>query len=143
MNKCKFPAKLEELDRVLLFIEEQLDSIGCTFKIKSQINIAVEEIFVNIVLYAYPSKEGETEICFSYRDQSKTVNITFIDSGIPYNPLEKEDPDITLPAQDREIGGLGFYMVKKSMDQVMYEYKEEKNHLTLIKKIDEIIAEEK
>ncbi len=135
MSKCKFPARPEELDKVLQYIEERLDSIGCSIDSKLQISVAVEEIFVNIAHYAYPDKDGEAEICFSYLDQSKTIIISFIDSGIPYNPLDKEEPDLTLSAEDRKIGGLGIYMVKKSMDRVMYEYKEGKNHLTIIKQI--------
>lgn len=135
MSQYKIPAKLGELDRVLQYIEEELNSIGCTIKSKHQISVAVEEIFVNIAHYAYPSKEGEAEICFCYSEQSKTVRISFIDSGIPYNPLEEMKPDITLSAEKRKIGGLGIYMVQKSMDQVMYEYKEGKNHLTIMKRL--------
>ncbi len=135
MNRYRFPARLEELDRVLQYIEEELDSAGCPNKIKLQISIAVEELFVNIAHYAYPTKEGEAEITFHYQDQPKTVTISFIDSGIPYNPLKKENPDITLSAEGRKIGGLGIYMVKESMDQVTYEYKEGKNHLTIMKRL--------
>ncbi len=135
MRKCRFPARIEEVDRVIRFIEEGLASIGCTIKNKLVICVAVEEIFVNIAHYAYPSKEGEAEIHFCYSEQSKTVRISFMDSGIPYNPLKKEDPDLTLSAEDRKIGGLGIYMVKQSMDQVIYEYKEGKNKLTIIKKM--------
>ena len=102
-------------------------------RIQLQMDIAVEEIFVNIASYAYEGKEGPSEIIFELND--KVAEITFIDSGIPYDPLAKEDPDITLSAEQRQIGGLGIFMVKKSMDDMKYEYSDGKNKLTLFKRI--------
>lgn len=131
----KIPAKPEELDRVISFIEGELETVGCPMKHMLQISIAAEEIFVNIAHYAYAPGEGEAEIHISFSEQPKSITICFIDSGTPYNPLEKEDPDTALSAEDRKIGGLGIYMVKKSMDQVLYEYKEGKNQLTIVKNI--------
>ena len=69
------------------------------------------------------------------REDPKTVYVTFIDSGMPFDPLKKEDPDVTLPAEEREIGGLGIYMTKQAMDEVSYEYKDGQNILTLVKKL--------
>jgi serine/threonine-protein kinase RsbW len=136
MNIMILPAKTEELDRVISFIEEELEANEGSMKVKLLIAVAVEEIFVNIAHYAYTPGEGTAEIQVSFFGQPKSVLISFIDSGIPYNPLIKADPDITLSVEDRKIGGLGIYMVKKSMDQVLYEYKEGKNRLTIIKKIE-------
>ena len=100
-----------------------------------QIDIAVEEIFVNIASYAYPNGDGTATISVSESTSPTAIRITFVDSGIPYNPLAKEDPDITLGAEEREIGGLGIFMVKKSMDDVNYEYTHGHNRLTLVKNL--------
>ena len=90
-----------------------------------QIDLAVEEIFVNIANYAYrPVRENPLE-----------VTLTFLDSGAPYDPLAKEDPDITLDVKDRQIGGLGIFLVKQTMDDVKYEYKNGRNILTLTKNL--------
>ncbi len=135
MNSIIVPAKLDELDKVLDFIEQELDVFGCAIKIKFQLAIAVEEIFVNIAKYAYLPGEGSAEIVCSYSDEAKAVSICFMDTGVPYNPLAKEDPDVTLSTEERTIGGLGIYMVKKSMDEVIYDYKDGKNILTIRKKL--------
>ncbi len=91
------------------------------------IRICVEEIFVNIASYAYPDREGQIQIEEEMAD--KSIHLTFIDEGIPYNPLEREDPDVTLPAGDRKSGGLGIYLVKQMADEVRFEYKDNKNCL--------------
>ena len=108
---------------------------SCSEEIMNQIDLAVEEIFVNIAHYAYGSEntENEAEIKCSYKDG--LLSVCFIDSGVPFNPLERPDPDITLAAEDRRIGGLGIYLTKKYMDKVAYEHKDGKNIFTLWKKI--------
>ena len=100
-----------------------------------QVDIAVEELFVNIASYAYGKEEGLAVIRLDIEKDPLTVKITFEDRGVPYNPLAKEDPDITLSAEERQIGGLGIYMVKKSMDDIIYEHKDGKNILTIVKKL--------
>lgn len=127
-------ATKENWTLVMEAIEELLDSVNCPTRPKFQILTAAEEIYVNIASYAYGDKTGEADIDFSYDEATKIFSITFIDSGVPYNPLEKEDADITLSAEERRIGGLGILMVKKSMDDIKYEYSDSKNHLVLIKK---------
>ena len=97
-----------------------------------RINIAVEELFVNIARYAYPNQSGSVTVQIDFKNRSQ-VHITFIDSGIPFNPLEQKDPDITLTAQQRRVGGLGIFMVKKSMDSMQYEYTVGQNRLTIVK----------
>lgn len=133
MKQIKVKADTAELDNVLAFADTILEELGCSVKAQMQIDIAIEEIFVNIAHYAYPEAEGEAVIYVEPGDGSSSVTITFEDEGIPYDPLKNEDPDITLSADDRPIGGLGIFMVKKSMDEVSYEYKDGKNRLTIKK----------
>lgn len=133
MKQIKVKADTAELDNVLSFADTILEELGCSVKAQMQIDIAIEEIFVNIAHYAYPEAEGEAVIYVEPGEGSSSVTITFEDEGIPYDPLQNEDPDITLSAEDRPIGGLGIFMVKKSMDEVSYEYKDGKNRLTIKK----------
>lgn len=133
MKELTIDAVTENLDKVTAFVAEQLEAVDCPMKVQMQIEVAVEELFVNIAHYAYASKIGtatiRTEITID------TAEITFIDSGVRYDPLAKPDPDVTLPASERQIGGLGIYMVKKSMDEMQYEYRDGKNILTVTKKL--------
>ena len=133
MKQIKVKADTAELDNVLSFADAILEELGCSVKAQMQIDIAIEEIFVNIAHYAYPEAEGEAVISVD-SGEGPSVTITFEDEGIPYDPLKNEDPDITLSAEDRPIGGLGIFMVKKSMDEVSYEYKDGKNRLTIKKR---------
>ena len=103
---------------------------------RMQMRLAVEEIFVNISSYAYHPEVGEAEIGVDIDGDPPTVTIRFLDQGRPFNPLEKPDADITLSAQDREIGGLGILLVKKIMDQVDYVYENGRNILTIKKEIE-------
>lgn len=133
MEKLDILAKTENLDTVIDFVNEHLEGVECPMKIQMQIDVAVEEIFVNIANYAYGTGEGPATVRINVDNQNKIVDITFIDNGVPYDPLAKDDPDITLSAQERQIGGLGIFMVKKSMDDVTYEYRDGHNILTLKK----------
>ena len=128
-----FPAADEVLDDVMAFVEEELDKADCPMKISMQITVAVEEIFVNIAHYAYPDGQGGMKLAVSNDDG--IVTLCFTDSGIPFDPLAKADPDITLSAEERGIGGLGIYMVKKSMDEVRYERRDGQNIFAISKKI--------
>ncbi len=135
MKTLKIRASKEQLEPVLMFLEEKLDTIRHNTKSKIQLFIAVEELFINIASYAYYPDEGDAEIGIDVDKDNNTVYITFIDSGKPYNPLERDDPDVTLSAKERKIGGLGIYMVKKSMDYMTYEYKNGHNVLKIGKKM--------
>lgn len=135
MKSITVEATLNYLDTVLDFINGELESINCPMKIQMQIDIAVEEIYVNIAHYAYNPNIGEATIYYASEKDPLRVMIQFLDHGIPYNPLEKEDPDTSLSAEERGVGGLGIFMVKKSMDNISYEYKDGKNILTIQKKI--------
>ena len=130
----RIEARKEKLVEVLAFVDAELEKAEVSVRAQTQLDIAVEEIFINIASYAYPDSEGFADILLAIDPSARTVEITFIDSGIPYNPLAKEDPDVTLAAKDRQIGGLGIFMVKKSMDDVRYEYKDGQNILTIVKK---------
>ena len=135
MERIEVQATKENLLEVSAFIEENLEKLGCSMKSMMQINIAVEEIYVNIASYAYGDNPGLAEIELEHNEADNSVDITFKDSGIPYDPLAKEDPDITLSAEERSIGGLGIFMVKKSMDDVKYKHEGGKNILTITKKL--------
>ena len=133
MKEITVEAKVEELDAVLGFIDVILEEHNCSMKTQMQIDIAVEEIFVNVAHYAYAPETGDCGIGVDYSEEDNSVSICFTDSGVPYNPLEKEDPDVTLSAEERQIGGLGIFMVKKSMDDMQYEYKDGCNILRIKK----------
>ncbi|MBR3039335.1 MAG: ATP-binding protein [Lachnospiraceae bacterium] len=133
MNEIKVKADIDMLDEVIAFVEEQLEAADCPMKTQMTISVAVEELFVNIAHYAYPPKTGDAIVRMEVKGDPKYAEIQFIDSGIPYNPLEKPDPDITKPAEERPIGGLGIFMVKKSMDEMLYEYTDGKNIVTIRK----------
>ncbi len=132
-------AEISELDTVLDFVSEYLEEMECSMPLRIKINVAVEEIFVNIAHYAYkkisPDLKGNAHILVSMNEEQDSVQIMFRDKGIAYDPLKQDDPDITLSAEERQIGGLGIFMVKKSMDQVMYEREGDENVLLLVKKI--------
>ena len=131
-----FPATLDQMEQVQTFIDEQLENYDCSAKARFQLDMAVEEIFVNIANYAYlPEQKGEATVRCCVGGSPLRVTIQFLDNGKPFNPLAKEDADITLSAEEREIGGLGILMVKKSMDEVDYAYEDGKNILTIKKSI--------
>ncbi len=135
MAEKVFDAVLDQLDDVLGFVDEQLDLVDCPMKTRMQVQIAVEEIFVNIASYAYQPGTGTADILVETAKDPRSVTITFRDRGVPYDPLAKEDPDISLSAEDRPIGGLGIYMTKKTMDEMKYEYRDGQNVLTIRKMI--------
>ena len=130
-------ATVANTETVTAFVEDFLNEIGCSMRVITQINVAVDELFSNIANYAYKPKTGQATVSLAVSDDGKTVTVTFTDSGVPYNPLTKKDPDVTLSADERQIGGLGIYMVKKTMDDVTYEFKDGKNILSIKKKVKE------
>ena len=134
-RKLTVDATLTSLDEVVVFVEDSLSTTSCPMKLTMQVALCIEELFVNVASYAYENRQGVCTIRLEtqHTDTDGIVFIELTDSGKPFNPLEKEDPDITLSADEREIGGLGIYMVKKSMDQVTYDYCNQKNVLRLEK----------
>ena len=126
-------ATVDNLNKVTSFVEKALEESGCPMKAQMQINIAIDEIFSNISYYAYQPNTGDVTVQLEISEEPAEVTITFIDQGIPYDPLSQEEPDTTLSADERKIGGLGIFMVKKSMDDLSYEYKDGKNILKMKK----------
>ncbi len=135
MENLVVPAHTSQLDAVLAFIGGKLTAHACPDAEKSIILMAAEEVFVNIAQYAYQHNEGEVFIQCEITREPKSISLVFCDNGLPYNPLEAEDPDITLSAEEREVGGLGIFLVKQSMNHVDYTYSDGQNRLTLTKAI--------
>ena len=117
------------------FVNEQLELLNCPIKAQMQIDIAIDELFGNIAHYAYNPEVGPATVRVDVLQEPLSVIVTFIDNGVAYDPLAKEEPDVSLSAEEREIGGLGIYMVKKSMDEISYEYKDGQNILRIKKEI--------
>ena len=117
------------------FVDEQLEQLDCPLKAQTQIDMALDELFNNIASYAYPAGSGTVDVRFEADPADRTVSVTLTDRGIPFDPLAKQDPDITLPAEQRQIGGLGIFLVKKTMDEVLYRREKDQNILTIRKKI--------
>lgn len=131
MSERIYQASDEFLYDALGFAEEELEKMDCPLKIVMQITVCVEEVFVNIAHYAYGDAVGSMKLSLSACDGG--VEIEFRDRGIPFDPLAREDPDISLSAEERKVGGLGIYMVKQTMDDVTYRYEDGQNILTLKK----------
>lgn len=135
MKELTITATAENIETVTAFVNEQLEALACPMKAQIQIDIAIDELFSNIAHYAYTPDVGNATVRVEVTQEPLAVIITFIDGGVPYDPLTAADPDITLSAQERQVGGLGIYMVKKSMDEITYEYKDGKNILSIKKKL--------
>lgn len=135
MLEQSFPAEDAALNKVIAFAEEELEKAECPMRTLMQITVSIEEIFVNIARYAYPEKAGEMLLGIDYDDCEKIFTFRFRDQGIPFNPLDKPDPDVTLPAEERKVGGLGIFLMKKNMDGYSYTYENNENILTMWKKI--------
>ena len=135
MTTKLFPAKTESLPAVIGFTEETLEAFECPMKTQMAICVAIEELFVNIAHYAYPESEGDMSLGIGFDTASRTVTFRVTDKGVPFDPLKKADPDITLSAEEREIGGLGIFIAKKTMDSLIYSYENGENILTMMKKI--------
>lgn len=136
MKELTIDASLENIEKVTAFVNEQLESLDCPIKAQMQIDIAIDELFGNIAHYAYDPETGPATIRVEVQEEPLSVVITFIDNGEPYDPLAREDPDTSLSAEERQIGGLGIYMVKKSMDEITYAYQNGHNILTIKKSLN-------
>ena len=135
MTNKTFPAKIEVLNDVLGFAEEMMERFECPMKIQTAVCVAIEEVFVNIAHYAYGGGEGDMTLGIGFDEESRTVTFRMSDKGVPFDPLKKPDPDITQSAEEREIGGLGIFIAKKTMDSLAYSYENGENILTMTKKI--------
>lgn len=135
MTEKIFPAYTAALDDVLAFAKAALEQADCPLKTVMPLTVALEEVFVNIAHYAYPNGSGKVRLAIGHDPESHTVTFRLTDSGIPFDPLSHQDPDLSLLAEERPIGGLGIYMMKKTMDRVSYDYRNGQNILTMTKKI--------
>ena len=136
MKEITVEATIENIEKVTDFVNNELEAIGCPMKAQAQIDVAIDELFSNIAQYAYNPEVGPATVKVEVVNGEQTsVLITFVDKGVQYDPLQKEDPDVTLALEDRPIGGLGIFITKKTMDDIKYEYKDGQNILTIKKNI--------
>lgn len=135
MKEITVDSAIDNVSKVTEFADLYLEEHNCPIKVQMQIDIAIDEIFSNIAYYAYDGKTGTITVKISFVE-SKYFELSFIDNGKQYDPLKKEDPDVTLSAEERGIGGLGIFIVKKSMDNLNYEYINNQNILTIRKNIN-------
>ena len=133
--KKTFPAKTEALSDVLGFVDQVLEDYECPMKIQTGVCVAIEEVFVNVAHYAYGDGEGDMTLEISFDEENRAITFRMTDKGVPFDPLQKPDPDITLSAEEREIGGLGIFIAKKTMNTITYSYENGENILTMVKKI--------
>lgn len=133
MEKITVEAVVENLQQVIDFATEHLEARDCPMKTVMQMELVIEEIFVNIASYAYNPETGSATFCMEFEENPATVLMTFIDRGKPYNPLAKEDPDTSLDIDERNVGGLGIFLVKKNVDEISYKYEDGKNILFMKK----------
>ena len=135
IREITVPATFDEIVTVTDFVNESLTALGCEKSVRIQVDVAIDEIFSNIVRYAYAPESGPVSVRVEEEENPPCVIITFIDHGTPFDPLTAKTPDTTLPARKRPIGGLGLFMVKKTMDGISYRYQDGQNILTIRKKI--------
>ena len=135
MTNKIFKAQTEALSDVLGFVDSMLEKFECPMKIQTALCVAIEEVFVNVARYAYKDGDGDVTLGIGFDQESRTITFRMEDEGVPFDPLAKPDPDITLSAEDREIGGLGIFITKKTMNSVEYVYENGKNILIMTKRI--------
>lgn len=136
MDQITVNASVDQVKAVTRFVNDHLDAPGCSVRARVQVNVAIDEIFSNIARYAYTSGTGPVTVGIEVKGDPQCAIIQFIDRGRPYDPLAAEIPDITrLPKEERPVGGLGLFMVKKITDDISYEYKDGQNILTIRKRI--------
>ena len=135
MTNQTFPAKTDALPDVLGYVEQALERFECPMKIQMALCVAIEEVFVNVAHYAYGDGEGDMDLGIGFDEESRVITFRMADKGVPFDPLKKPDPDITLSAEERDIGGLGIFITKKTMDSISYAYENGENILTMTKKL--------
>lgn len=133
-NTLYIKNELEQLTRLYEFLNQQASAFGLEEQLLMQIKLAVEEVVTNVILYAYPDRKDQ-DIRIDMNLENGLLTIVITDNGIAFNPLEREEPDISLPMEERPIGGLGIYLVKQLMTNITYTRSSGKNTLTMTKKI--------
>lgn len=134
MPKITLPALIENIEKATDFMNEALERAACPMRVQMQLAIALDELMSNVARYAYMPNTGDITISVEIHNDPRRVVLTLTDRGIPYDPLLKPPPDTTLSADERQIGGLGIFIVKRTMDSMHYEYKDGKNIVTIEKK---------
>ena len=134
-KELTLPATIESIPQATEFVITELNALDCPVAARTQIAVAIDEILSNIAKFAYETSEGNVTVRFAIQEDNSVAEITFIDQGIAYNPLDTAEPDITLSAKQRAIGGLGVFLVKKTMDDVHYERVDDQNILRIYKRI--------
>ena len=132
MDEIILKSNLDNLNPLLVTVEDLLEDKRISTKSKLQLELIIEELFVNICNYAY-EKEGQVKIQYGLFENPLRIVMNFIDEGVEFNPLNKEKPDLTLDADQREIGGLGLTIVRKNVDKLDYKYENNQNILTIEK----------
>ena len=135
MSEITVKATLEQMGDVMAFVDGALEEMGCSMRAQMQIDVAMDELFSNIAHYAYPAGGGEATVAIAFDEGTRQAVITLTDRGIPFNPLECGDPDITAAAGERKAGGLGIFLVRKTMDALEYRREGDRNILTVRKGI--------
>ena len=133
MKELHLKAVRENIEAATEFVQKEMEDAGFPMKAILQVAVAIDEIYVNIASYAYPDTEGDVTVQVDFGEDGNQLLLTFIDSGVPFNPMEAEDPDITLSAEERNIGGLGIFLVKKTMDGMEYT-RRDGNNILVVKK---------
>ena len=126
-NELTLEATTKNIEQVTDFVNDLLEKANCPMKAQMQLDVAIDELFSNIANYAYNPETGPATIRVEVENDPLAVILTLIDQGKPFDPLAKEDPDISKPVEEREAGGLGIYLVKKTMDEISYEYRNGQN----------------
>ena len=135
MKEWTFEATVDRIPWLTDQVNEALERLDCSMKAQMQIDVAIDELLANIASYAYAPGTGDVTVRFDFDADSRIATVTFIDAGVPYDPLGKPDPDVTLDAGEREVGGLGIFLVKKTMDDMTYARRDGRNVLTIHKRI--------
>ena len=135
MTEITVEAKIENVRQVTDFLEAELEKLDCPMKAQMQLDVAMDEIFSNIARYAYPDQNGAAAVRMDFDEKTRLFSLEFRDQGIPFNPLEQAEPDTALGVEARGIGGLGIFLVRKTMDEVSYQYTDGSNILCLKKRI--------
>ncbi len=135
MKEITLDATASNIAVVTDFVNAELEVLGCPSKARMQLDVAIDEVFGNISRYAYGSAVGCATVRLGFDEVEREVTLTFVDSGSEFNPCEAPEPDITLMLEERPIGGLGLFMVKKMMDGMAYRREDGRNILTLRKRI--------
>ncbi len=133
MKEWTLDAKVENIPVITEMVDAELEALGCPMKAQMQIDVALDELLSNIANYAYAPGTGDMTVRFEAEENPRAVRLSFFDRGVPYNPLAAGDPNTALPLEERGVGGLGIFLVKKTMDELRYEYRDGQNILQIRK----------